>query len=316
MIIKSEADVTTAVLAEVARAEDPRLAEILSSMVRHLHAFARDVNLTEAEFQMALSYLAAVGQHTTESHNEAVLLAGSLGLSSLVCLLNNGDQGRSETTANLLGPFWRMHSPSMQNGESIVRSPTPGSALFATLTVKDRDGRAVEDAEVDVWQASPEGFYENQDPEQADMNLRGKFITDAQGRFSFQSVMPAGYPIPVNGPAGQLMRVLKRHNMRPAHIHFMVFKPGFKTHVSQVYVRGDPVALSDVQFGVTERLLGDFVRHEGGRPMGFATADVPSVWHSLDFTLVIEAGEAKLPRAPISGRATGGRPEIERLKRA
>ena len=180
-----------------------------------------------------------------------VLIAGSLGLSSLVCLLNNGDRGQTETTANLLGPFWRSDSPRTENGASIVRSPTPGDPIFVTARVTDPRGRPVAGAEVDVWHTSSEGFYENQDPAQADMNLRGKFTTDAAGRISFRSVKPIGYPIPVNGPVGELLRAQGRHNLRPAHIHFLIFKPGFKTQFSQVYSSDDPNLETDVQFGVT-----------------------------------------------------------------
>src|SRR5205807_5140198 len=127
-------------------------------------------------------YLVAVGKHTRETHNEAVLMAGSLGFSQLICLLNNGQGGEIETDANMLGPFWRMHSPVTPNGGSIVRSPTPGPALFVNATFRDANGNPIVGVEVDVWHSSPEGFYENQDPAQADMNLRGKFFTDADGR--------------------------------------------------------------------------------------------------------------------------------------
>ena len=173
MIIASQEDVTTAVLSEVARASDPRLREILSALVRHLHAFAREVRLTEREFEKAIGYIVALGQRTTASHNEAVLMAGSLGVSTLVCLLNNGDHGATETQQNLLGPFWRMHSPRTANGGSIVRSATPGPALFVNARVLDANGGPVAGAEVDVWHSSPAGLYEQQDAGQAEMNLRG-----------------------------------------------------------------------------------------------------------------------------------------------
>ena len=161
MIIKSQEDVTDAVLSELERIKDPRLKEVASAAVRHLHAFAREVRLTEEEFHQACAFIARVGQRTNETHNEVVLLSGSLGFSTLVCLLNNGNKGQTETTANLLGPFWRMDSPVTESGESIVRSPTPGPQLFANVRVVDSEGRAVDDAEVDVWQSSTEGFYEN-----------------------------------------------------------------------------------------------------------------------------------------------------------
>ncbi len=231
-------------------------------------------------------------------------MAGSLGISSLVCLLNNGDRGQSETTANLLGPFWRMDSPATRNGESIVRSPTPGLPVFVDAWVRDREGRVVEGAEVDVWQASTEGFYENQDPAQADMNLRGKFTTDGAGRIFFRSVKPAGYPIPVSGPVGALLRRQGRHNMRPAHIHFMISKAGFKTQFSQVYSSDDPNLESDVQFGVTRALIGQYVLHaDEPAPDG----DVSGAWYSLDHHFVIEPGESKLPTPPISARVSGER---------
>jgi hydroxyquinol 1,2-dioxygenase len=309
MIIGSQEDVTKAVLSELQRAPDARFKEIMSALVRHLHGFARDVKLTEEEFQAACSYIVALGQRTTDTHNEAVLMAGSLGLSSLVCLINNGDNGQTETDANLLGPFWRMDSPKTENGGSIVRSPTPGPALFVNAWLKDRQGRPIEGAEIDVWQSSPEGFYENQDPAQADMNLRGKFFSDRAGRFGFRSVKPAGYPIPVDGPVGELLRAQGRHNMRPAHLHVLAFKQGFKTLISQVYVNDDQYIDTDVQFGVTRHLIGNYVRHEGGAP----APDVSGPWYSLDHTFVMEAGRAKLPRAPISGKARGERPRIPTL---
>ena len=124
------------------RAPDPRFREIMSAFIRHLHDFAREVKLTEEEFQAAIGYLVALGKHTNETHNEAVLMAGSLGFSALICLLNNGDGGQTETDANLLGPFWRMDSPLTQNGGSIVRSPTPGPALFVDAFFRDAGGQA------------------------------------------------------------------------------------------------------------------------------------------------------------------------------
>jgi len=301
MIIENEQQVTAAVLAELARASDPRFVEIMSAAVRHLHEFAREVQLTEAEFQQACAVIARLGQLTTPSHNEVVLAAGSLGLSALVCLLNN-DHGTG-TTANLLGPFWREHSPPTPNGGSIVRSPTAGEPLFVTARVVDTDGQPVAGAEVDVWHSSTTGHYENQDPAQAEMNLRGRFISDANGRIAFRSIKPAGYPIPVNGPVGGLLRAQGRHNLRPAHIHFLVYKPGYKTQFSQVYSSDDPNLDTDVQFAVTKRLIGEYVRHE---PESAAppAADVTGPWYTLDYTFVVERGEAKLPRAPISGKAT------------
>ena len=275
--------------------DDPRLREIVASLVKHLHAFARDVHLTEEEFQKGTQIVAKLGQMTNATHNEVVLMAGSLGFSALVCLLNNGNNGQTETTANLLGPFWRLNSPRTENGGSIVRSPTPGPELFVNATVKDQNGNPIAGAEVDVWHSSPEGFYEQQDPNQADMNLRGKFTTDAQGHFGFRSVKPAGYPIPVDGPVGDLLRAGKRHNFRPAHLHFLILKDGFKTLISQIYDPTDDKLETDVQFGVTRALIGDYVRHDEPSP----APDVKGAWYSLDQTFVMEPGQSKLPKPPI-----------------
>ena len=312
MIIESEKDVTKAVLSEYARIKNPRLREIMAAFIRHLHDFAREVKLTEQEFHTAMAYVVALGKQSNETHNEAVLMAGSLGLSPLVCLLNNGDNGTTETDANMLGPFWRMNSPATSNGGSIVRSPTPGPVLFVEATFLDAAGKPIEGAEVDIWQSSPDGFYENQDPAQADMNLRGKFLTDAQGRIGFRSVKPAGYPIPIDGPVGELLRAAGRHNMRPSHLHFLVYKPGFKTLISQIYDPEDPNIETDVQFGVTRHLIGKYVRHGGGERA--PAPDVAAPWYSLAHTFVMERGDAKLPKPPISGKATGERPEIPHLE--
>ena len=295
MIIETEKDVTKAVLAEIARAPNARFREIMTAFVRHLHDFARDVKLTEEEFREAMAYIVKIGQHSNESHNEAVLMSGSLGFSQLIVLLNNGDSGQVDTDASLLGPFWRMRSPETPNGGSIVRSPTPGPALFVNAVVRDQNGAPIAGAEVDVWHSSPEGFYEQQDPKQAPMNLRGKFMTDAQGRFSFRSVKPAGYPIPIDGPVGDLVRATGRQHYRPAHLHFLIFKDGCKTLISQIYVNDDDRLETDVQFGVTRALIGNFVRHDGPAPAG----DVTGEWYSLDQTFVMEPGKSRLPKPPI-----------------
>ena len=296
MIIEREQDVTAAALAVMERTSDPRLRQIMVSLVKHLHAFVRDVRLTEKEFRDATAIVAELGKLTTDTHNEVVLMAGSLGVSPLVCLLNNGDQGNTETDQSLLGPFWRLNSPRVENGGSIVRSETPGAPLFVSGRVVDRDGRPVTGAEVDVWHASPVGLYENQDPDQADMNLRGKFTTDQDGRFAFRSVMMVGYPIPTNGVVGRLLEAQSRHPYRPAHLHALIFKPGFKVLISQVYDPNDPHIDSDVQFGVTQALIGNFMRHETPHP---TAREVTAPWYSLDHTYRLEAGEAVLPRPPI-----------------
>jgi catechol 1,2-dioxygenase len=295
MFIESDKEVTPAVLAAMENTTDPRFKEIITALVRHLHAFAREVKLTEPEWERGIGYLVELGQRTNDTHNEAILASDAIGLSTLVCLMNNGQEGNTETAAALLGPFWRMKSPVTQSGGSIVRSQTPGPALFADIQVKDAKGNPISDVEVDVWQASPVGKYENQDDTQADMNLRGKFRTDAEGKFSFRSVKPAGYPVPTNGPVGELLRAQKRHPFRPAHVHFLLFKQGFKTLVTQVFVDEDKHLESDAVFGVTKKLVGDFKKRTDKAP----ASDVRGEWYSLNYTFHMEAGEAHLPTPPI-----------------
>jgi protocatechuate 3,4-dioxygenase beta subunit len=290
MIIETQEDVTRAVLAEMHRTPDPRTRELLELLVKHLHAFVREARLTDKEFQEAIALVNAIGKHTTPSHNEAMLLSGALGVSNLVCLLNNGARGTRATQANNLGPFYRAGSPPCANGDSIVRSPTPGEPLLFRGKVVDEHGGALAGAEVDVWQSSPKGLYENQDPTQAEMNLRGRFVTDADGAFGFRSVKPAGYPVPTDGPTGVLLAAQKRHNMRPAHLHFLIHQPGYKTIASQVYDPDDPYLETDSQFGVTRALIGNFTRARSGG-------------YELSFTFVLEPGESGRPKAPITHKA-------------
>ena len=313
MIVANQQDVTEAVLSEIERAPDARFREIMSSAIRHLHDFARDCKLTESEFQQACEIIARLGRLTTASHNEVVLMAGATGLSSLVCLMNNGDNGQTETSANLMGPFWRANSPVTPNGGCIVRAETPGIPILVNGWVNDAEGRAVEGAEIEVWHTSSEGFYENEDPAQADMNLRGRFTTDAEGHFWFRSIKPASYPIPVTGPVGDLLRAQRRHNLRPAHIHFMAFKQGYKTQFSQVYSSDDPNLETDVVFGVTRALIGYYVRHEGEAP---PWGDVAGPWYSLDYRFKLERGESTRPQPPISGKSHGDRPVWTVLERS
>ncbi len=296
MIIRSLDDVTRDALAAMARTDDPRLREIFSALVKHLHAFVRETRLTEAEFRAATAIVNEIGQRSNDSHNEAVLMAGSLGVSSLVCLLNNGAEGSAETSQSLLGPFWRLHSPRIANGGTLLRSPTPGEPLFVKGRVVDAAGAPIEGAEVDIWHASPVGLYENQDPDQAEMNLRGKLVTDADGCFWFSTVKMVGYPIPTDGVVGRLLEAQSRQPKRPAHLHALIVKPGYKVLISQVYDPDDPNLENDPQFGVTEALIGAFVRHDEPHP---TDASIRAPWHALEHTYVMQEGETVLPQPPI-----------------
>jgi protocatechuate 3,4-dioxygenase beta subunit len=296
-IIEKVEDVTHIVLRAMAGAPSGRLQELMTAFIHHLHAFAREVRLTQDEYDFAVDFLNRIGKATTDTHNEGILFADAVGLSTLVVLMNNGGKGPTETAAALLGPFWRDNSPLTSNGGSIVRSPTAGPELFANVRVTDPDGQPIQGVEVDVWQSSPAGFYENQDPQQADMNLRGRFYTDKNGKFWFRSVKPAPYSVPTDGPVGELLRAQHRHPYRPAHLHFLGFKPGYKTLITQVFVDNDERLESDVVFGVAKDLIGHYLRHNANETP--PAPDVKAPWYTLEYSLCMQPGQANRPIPPI-----------------
>ena len=285
-IVTTPGSVLPLALEAMSRTPDARLRELIAGLTSHLHAFVRETKLTEGEFEQALAFIVAIGQASGATKNEVVLAADLLGVSTLVALQNNQDV-HGESSSALLGPFWRANAPLCESGDNIARSDTPGVPLQVDGRVRDASGAAVEGATVDVWQASPVGLYENQDTRQDDMNLRGRFATDADGRFALRSVRPAGYPVPTDGPCGALLHAQLRHPNRPAHLHFMISKPGFKVLISQVYADDDENLESDPTFGVTRRLIGRYALAPDGL----------SATLQYDFTL--EAGTMKLPVPPI-----------------
>lgn len=297
-LITKEADVTPTVLAAMADTNNPRLKEIMTALVTHLHHFVLETRPTEEEFEYALRWIVEIGQLTNEFHNEVVLAADVLGASTLIDLINNnGMQG--ETMSALLGPFYRGHAPLCQSGDCIARSDTPGASLFFKGKVIGADGAPIAGATLDVWQASPVGLYENQDEGQEDFNLRGKFTSGADGLFHFQSVKPAGYPVPTHGPVGVLLRAQNREPMRPAHIHFIVTAPGHKTLITQIFSDSPEALAADVVFGAKQQIVGDFVMHTEPHP-DFAGATLPFYTCEYDFKLV--AGTPTFPIPPISGK--------------
>lgn len=276
-----------AVLAANADTANPRLKTILDSAIRHLHAFALEVDLTPDELQVGLDFLVAVGKATGPAKHEGILLADILGLATLVQLRsarNAVNAGGTEPA--LVGPFWRAQQPLRERGTCIASADTPGERLRVQGRVTGLDGRPLAGARVETWQASPKGLYENQDPAQENMNLRARFETDADGRFWFTSVRPAGYPVPIDGPCGALLAAQRRKVMRPAHLHFIVAAEGYKVLATQFFDIDDPAAHEDVVFGAVGSLLRRFEPDgEGG-------------WR-LDVELRLEPGETRLPHCPL-----------------
>jgi protocatechuate 3,4-dioxygenase beta subunit len=287
--------ITEVVLAAMNRTDNPRLKQIVDALVRHAHAFFREVQLTDQEFEKGLEFVKAIGQATVDDHNEVVLCADVLGFSTLVTLLNTVDRS-NRTPGALLGPFYRGHSPEYADGATIVAEGSPGAPLFVKCRVIDTDGKPVKGAMVDVWQASPVGLYENQDPDQPDMNLRGRFHTDADGYFRFRSVRPAGYPVPTHGPVGRLLEHQHRHPYRPAHIHFVVIAEGYDTLISQVFADDSEYLGSDVVFGVNRSLVGKFAVHEDGKA---PDSDVTGPYYTLEYDFIVAEGTPTYPTPPI-----------------
>ena len=276
---------------------DPRLREITHALVTHLHAFIRQVRPTEKEFEQACNFMVALGKETSEKKNEVILASDILGASALITMLNDAERsdnaaGSARTDSALLGPFWRDSAPEYAWGECIARgeeSKDIDQSLSVWGVIRDSKGQPIAAAVVDVWQASPVGLYENQDAQQPDMNLRGRFRSDAQGRYHFKSVRPAGYPVPVDGPCGDLLRAQIRDPYRPAHLHYMVSKPGYQVLVTQVFADDDHRLHTDVTFSVVESLVGSFAKN----------TDAANPGYTLHYDLVLQAGEMHFPAPPI-----------------
>ncbi len=298
-LILTEDDVTPFVRTMLARTPDPRLREVLLSAATHLHAFIREIRPTEPEFELAIRWLRDVGQACTDSHNEMVLAADTLGASTLIDLINN-DGMQGETMSALLGPFYRGEAPQCSFGGTIARSDTPGDDLVIEGRVLDVNGDPIAGAVLDVWQASPAGLYENQDPDQADFNLRGKFTTDSDGRYCIRTVKPAGYPIPTFGPVGQLVLLQDRPVMRPAHVHFIVSAPDHKTLITQIFADSMEAMLEDVVFGAKEQIAGDLQECTSPHPV---IGDLRTPYVTCRYDFVLKPGEPTFPEPPIRGKA-------------
>jgi catechol 1,2-dioxygenase len=276
-----------AVLASNQRTPNPRLKQVMDALLRHLHGFASEVQLSYAELEIALDFLVRIGKATGPEKHEGILLADILGLATLVGLNDSRKAlAAGGTEPALVGPFWRANQPVREQGANIASAGTPGDRLFVNGRVLSLDGTPIGNARVETWQASPGGLYENQDPGQEDMNLRARFQTDEDGKFSFRSVRPAGYAVPVDGPCGELLALQQREIMRPAHLHFIVMAEGYKTLATQIFDADDPNAYRDVVFGAVGSLLHEFEKAPDGN-------------YVLDLDLRLEPGEMRIPMCPL-----------------
>ncbi len=282
----TEANVTDAVIQTFDKTEDPRLKEIMTSLVRHLHAFIREVNLTEEEWLTGIEFLTAAGQMCDARRQEFILLSDTLGASTLKDLINNR-KPTGMTEWSILGPFYRGGADEVPLGASIAND-TPGEPVVISGRVSAPDGVPLANALLDVWQSDSEGHYDLQVMDASRMNLRGRFHTDANGDYFFRTIKPSFYPIPDDGPVGKMLRAARRHPYRPAHIHFKVSADGYKALTTELYMNGDPYLDSDVVFGVRSSLIVDLVRRESAEEA--ARYQVTAPFYTVHYDFVLEPG--------------------------
>ncbi|OTA80052.1 hypothetical protein M434DRAFT_86730 [Hypoxylon sp. CO27-5] len=268
---------TDTVIAATGPKAHPRLKQIMPSLLRHLHDFAREVDLTVAEWAHGVELINEAGRMSDDKRNETQLLCDIMGLESLVDeitsnLLLSANGSSDATPSAVLGPFYRANAPIQLNGGSIVyaspdsdwyKSAEPLLAYVYGQVLSATTGKPIPDAIVDVWEAGPNGLYEQQDEAQPNMNLRGQFRTDSEGRYAMYCLRPTAYPIPFDGPAGRLLQMLDRHPYRPAHIHYIVSAKGFRTLTTQVFDVDDGHITDDSVFAVKDELLVKFEKREG-----------------------------------------------------
>jgi hydroxyquinol 1,2-dioxygenase len=240
--------ITDAVLDQMATTPDPRMREVMASAVKHLHAFAREVNLTPAEWIKGIEFMTAVGKMCTPERQEYILLSDTLGLSALVNGLHDSTAIEEGTHTSLLGPFYRETTPKLAAGSQISRTVKPGTECALYGRVTDVNGKPLANATVSVWQTGADGLYDIQESA-TQVDYRGVFSTDAEGVYMLRTVKPIGYSIPMDGPVGGMVQAQARHGMRPAHIHLLVGAPGYRELVTALYLRDDPHLADDVVFG-------------------------------------------------------------------
>ncbi len=268
---------------------DGRLREIMQILVRHLHAFVAEARLTEAEWMAGIQFLTRVGQTCTDTRQECILLSDALGVSMLVDALNHG-RGTGATESTVLGPFYVSGSPWRENGDALT-TDAEGEPLLASGRVQSLDGEPVAGAVVDVWQNAANMMYAVQDPSQPEDNLRGRFRTDGEGRFWFRSIRPVDYPIPSDGPVGDMLAATGRHPWRPAHIHLIVSAPGYEPVTTHIFDAASPHLASDAVFAVKDSLVRQFRRHDPRQqepPPGLR-----GPWYTVDCAIVLEAKAAE-----------------------
>ena len=281
---------TRQVIERLDQCPDPRLRELVGGVIRHVHEFAVEQALTEAELMAGIGFLTEVGQMCTDRRQEFILLSDTVGLSMLVDLINHG-AGSTATESTVLGPFYVEGSPWRSNGDAIT-DDLGAQPLLVSGYVRNTAGLPLPGATVEVWQNATNRLYAVQDDAQSPENLRGRFRTDGDGAFAFRTVRPVDYPIPDDGPVGRMLRATGRHPWRPAHIHFIVTADGYIPVTTHVFDSESAYLESDVVFGVKQSLVRTLVAHDPAAEA--APAGVQGPWYTVDIGVVLE------PDAPSS----------------
>ena len=301
----SEEGSAEVVAASFANTPDARLRRVLTSLVHHLHAFVKDVELTEEEWGFAIDFLTRTGHMSDDVRQEFILLSDVLGISMLVETINHRTGGTS-TESTVLGPFHMVESPPRERGDDIALDGK-GTPCLVSGQVTGPDGEPLTGAVVDVWQTNEDGFYDVQQPGiQPAGNLRGLFTADEQGRFWFRSVVPRFYPIPDDGPVGQLLAATGRHPNRPAHLHFIVAAPGYRPVTTHVFVADSPYLDSDAVFGVKESLIREVP--EVDDPPRAAELGLANPFRTLTFDVTL----LRADQAPPAAQPADAQPTVVR----
>ncbi|SFW82293.1 dioxygenase [Amycolatopsis australiensis] len=284
MQLVTEDNITELAARRWASAHDPRTAQLMSALVRHLHAFAREVRLTEPEWMAAMRWLTATGQISDDKREEFILASDVLGLSMLVVQMNHAFAAGA-TPATVLGPFHIEGSPEKEFGGD-MSDDLPGTPLYITGTVRGLDGSPVGGAVLDVWQADQDGAYESQIPDVDEARLRAKYTTRPDGTYCLRTIAPKGYSIPMDGPVGDLVRGTDISHFRPAHVHFLINAAGFEPLITHLFQEGAEYLDSDVVFGTKQELVVAFEPREPGPTPGGGESDRP--WLEARYNFVLQ----------------------------
>jgi hydroxyquinol 1,2-dioxygenase len=279
----NEAALTDAVLARLAGAKDARFGEVMAGLIRHLHEFIRETELTEKEWVAAIRFLTATGQKCDDKRQEFILLSDTLGVSMLVDAINHR-KPRGATENTVLGPFYVSGAKEFPMWADIAGG-APGEPAYVSGRVLDVDGEPIAGAMLDVWQTDGDGFYDAQRPGN-EQYARGKFVIGADGRYGFKTLKPVSYPVPTDGPVGKMLLGMGRHPYRPAHVHVIATAPGYERVATHLFVKGDAYLDSDAVFGVKPSLIVDFLEHAPGPTPDGGRSSVPFTTAEFDFRLV------------------------------